>query len=116
LQCSVEIRTRWCIVLFHAIQTCFCCSVQEGTCALPWDGTWYDSAFPDNDVTFDSNTQSVTGWKIIAYNTEGKNWVCLEDSPTDKQLLFKYCRSFRFYLISSLIVTPLKFLCMYIYT
>ncbi|XP_048775556.2 uncharacterized protein LOC125680156 [Ostrea edulis] len=66
----------------------------EGTCVLPWDGTWYDSAFPDNNVTFDLSTQSVVGWKILAYNTEGTNWVCQEDRQTDKQLLFKSTKNF----------------------
>ncbi|XP_062594669.1 uncharacterized protein LOC134256083 [Saccostrea cucullata] len=66
----------------------------DGSCVLPWAGVWYDSAFPDNDVTFDNSSQSVLGWKIQAYSTEGTNWVCLEESQVDNKLLFRSLTNF----------------------
>nr|XP_022322790.1 uncharacterized protein LOC111124223 [Crassostrea virginica] len=57
------------------------------TCLLPWNGVWYDSAFPLNNVTFDGGSQTVSGWKIRVYNTEGTNWHCLEEAGNT--LLFK---------------------------
>ncbi|XP_078325739.1 uncharacterized protein LOC111124223 [Crassostrea virginica] len=76
-----------CVSFLSMLWLCNLIGTSEETCLLPWDGVWYDSAFPLNNVTFDGGSQTVSGWKIRVYNTEGTNWHCLEEAGNT--LLFK---------------------------